>query len=84
MREYGRFSFMRIYNAGHLAPYYQPKASLEFFRRILNNLVIADGRQAITDDYSSPGAANATRTQDFVPLPAETGGGKSNERQRIE
>lgn len=50
-------------------PYYQPKASLEMFRRVLGNLIIADGSKAITDDYSTEGDAEATHTNEFVPLP---------------
>ena len=43
VREYGNFSFLRIYEAGHEVPFYQPKASLEYFRRVLNNEDIALG-----------------------------------------
>lgn len=54
----------------HAVPYYQPKASLELFRRVLGNLIISDGSEAITDDYSTEGDAEATHTESFVPLPA--------------
>lgn len=50
-------------------PYYQPKASLEIFRRILGNLIIADGSEAISEDYGTEGDAEATHTESFVPLP---------------
>lgn len=50
-------------------PYYQPKASLELFRRVLGNLIIADGSEAVSDDYSTEGEAEATHTESFVPLP---------------
>ena len=39
------------------------------FRRVLGNLIIADGSKAITDDYSTEGDAEATHTNEFVPLP---------------
>jgi len=29
----GNFTFMRIYQAGHMVPYNQPEASLDFFNR---------------------------------------------------
>jgi len=70
VREYGRFSFLRIYEAGHEVPYYQPKASLEAFRRVLGNLVLADGSAAITPDYETGGSPEATHTNSFVPLPS--------------
>jgi carboxypeptidase C (cathepsin A) len=68
-REYGNFSFTRLYEAGHETPYYQPVASLEHFRRVLAQLVIADGSEVVTDDYSTNGTVKATHTEPFVPLP---------------
>jgi carboxypeptidase C (cathepsin A) len=69
VREYGNFSFTRIYEAGHEVPYYQPVASLEHFRRVLRHLTISDGAQVVTDEYSTNGTAKATHTESFVPLP---------------
>ncbi|KAL8952787.1 MAG: hypothetical protein Q9222_001334 [Ikaeria aurantiellina] len=68
VREYGNFSFLRIYEAGHEVPFYQPLASLEFFRRVLEGRDIALGEQQITGTYSTNGTANATHTEPFVPL----------------
>lgn len=39
VRQYGNFSFLRVYESGHEVPYYQPVAALEMFRRVLNGLV---------------------------------------------
>lgn len=69
VREYGNFSFTRIYEAGHEVPYYQPVASLEHFKRVLNHVIIADGSKVVTDDYSTNGTAKATHTEPFVALP---------------
>lgn len=69
VREYGNFSFTRIYEAGHEIPYYQPEASLAIFERILNHIIIADGSKVVTGDYGTNGTANATHTESFVPLP---------------
>lgn len=69
MREYGNFSFTRIYEAGHEVPYYQPVASLEHFKRVLDHRILADGSKIVTDDYSTNGTAKATRTESYVPLP---------------
>lgn len=68
-REYGNFSFTRIYESGHEVPYYQPVASLEIFKRVLQGLVIPDGSKAITAEYQTNGTAKATHTEAFVPLP---------------
>lgn len=70
VREYGKFSFLRMYEAGHEVPYYQPKASLEMFKRVLGNLVLADGSEPVTPDYETEGKAEATHTESFVPLPS--------------
>ena len=72
-RQYGRFSFLRIYESGHEVPYYQPEAALAFFKRVLGNLVLADGSEALTPTYNSTGTVNATHTEAFVPLPTCTG-----------
>lgn len=72
VRQYGNFSFMRIYEAGHEVPYYQPKASLEFFRRVLGNLILSDGSEPVTPEYETEGKAEATHTESFVPLPSSS------------
>jgi carboxypeptidase C (cathepsin A) len=64
-RQYGNFSFTRIYESGHEVPYYQPVAALELFRRVLNNLVIADGNETVTATYQSNGSAQATHTEAY-------------------
>jgi carboxypeptidase C (cathepsin A) len=69
VREYGNFSFTRIYEAGHEVPYYQPEASLEHFKRVLDHVIIADGSVVVTDNYATNGSAKATHTESFVPLP---------------
>jgi len=70
VRQYGNFSFSRIYEAGHEIPYYQPIAALAFFNRTLNHFNIADGLTAVTANLTSSGPPNATHTESFVPLPA--------------
>ncbi|KAI0853039.1 peptidase [Daldinia vernicosa] len=64
-RQYGNFSFTRVYDSGHEVPYYQPKAALELFRRVLGNLVISDGAE-LTPTYKSEGTANATHTNSYI------------------
>ncbi|KAH9886611.1 Alpha/Beta hydrolase protein [Xylariomycetidae sp. FL2044] len=54
-RQYGNFSFTRIYDSGHMVPSYQPAASLELFRRIINGLVVADGSETVLPDYDTEG-----------------------------
>lgn len=78
VRQAGNLSFVRIYDAGHEVPYYQPEASLEMFRRVLNGQVVSDGAIALTPDYATNGTVQATHTEAFVPVGtdavARTGG----------
>ncbi|KAH4817670.1 hypothetical protein HBH61_045240 [Parastagonospora nodorum] len=62
-------SFTRIYEAGHEVPYYQPVASLEHFKRVLDHVIIADGSMVVTDNYGTNGSAKATHTESYVSLP---------------
>lgn len=73
-REYGNFSFTRVYEAGHEVPFYQPIPALQLFNRTINKFDIATGTQSITPDQSSNGTAKATHTEPYVPLPSSTGG----------
>ena len=68
VRQAGNFSFLRMYESGHEVPYYQPKGSLEFFRRVLENKTIADGSLQVTETYVTNGTANATHTEPFASL----------------
>lgn len=71
-REYGNFSFSRVYEAGHEVPYYQPEASLQLFNRTLFGWDIAEGTVQIWPGYSTNGSATATHSESFVPLPTAT------------
>ncbi|KAF7172956.1 hypothetical protein CNMCM5623_005100 [Aspergillus felis] len=71
-REYGNFSFTRVYQAGHEVPYYQPVASLQLFNRTLFGWDIAQGTTRIGPDYSTNGTAKATHTESSVALPTAT------------
>ena len=89
VRQYGQLSFLRMYEAGHEVPFYQPVGSLAAFDRVINHLILADGSKPLTGTYSTNGTANATHTEPFVPLPSTTAaavatgasGGNSTEQQ---
>jgi hypothetical protein len=65
-------SFLRIYEAGHEVPFYQPKASLAMFQRVLEHLDIGTGLEKVTADFETKGGANATHTEPYVALPSST------------
>lgn len=75
VREYGNFSFTRIYEAGHEVPYYQPQAALAVFNRTLQHVNIADGTEKVTPTLESSGGPNATHTESFVSLPPTSSAG---------
>lgn len=69
-REYGNFSFTRVYEAGHEVPYYQPVASLQLFNRTLNGWDTATGTKKVTADLGTEGNPETTHTASAEPLPA--------------
>ncbi|KAL2443609.1 Carboxypeptidase S1-like protein B [Exophiala dermatitidis] len=72
-REFGNFSFTRIYESGHEVPYYQPVAALGFFSRAISGLDIATGKNKVDGNQGgTSGPASATHTEPFVPLPSTT------------
>lgn len=78
VRQYGNFSFIRVYEAGHEVPYYQPEAALEMFKRTILGLDIATGDLRFDGNYSTGGSVNATHTEPFVALPATSSVGTAS------
>ncbi|KXT15970.1 hypothetical protein AC579_1446 [Pseudocercospora musae] len=72
VREYGNFSFIRIYESGHTIPFYQPGPSLTFFKRAISGVDIAQGIKPVTANLTSNGPPNATHTESFVSIPTDT------------
>lgn len=54
-RQFGNFSFTRVFEAGHMVPAYQPRASYDIFMRAIFNKDIATGKVAVTDELASKG-----------------------------
>ena len=73
VRQYGNFSFTRIYESGHEVPFYQPVAALAMFQRALGNLDLATGTEALTGTYETNGTASATHTNQYVAIPSISG-----------
>ena len=73
VRQFGNFSFMRMYEAGHEVPFYQPLASLALFKRVLDHVDVATGSEALTGTYGTNGTADATHTEPYVAIPSVTG-----------
>lgn len=78
-REYGNFSFTRVYESGHEVPYYQPVAALALFERAINGKDIATGTKPVDGtNGGTTGDATATHTESSVPLPSSTAASSSS------
>jgi Serine carboxypeptidase len=66
VRQAGNFTFLRVWNSGHEVPYYQPKASLEMFQRMIRHREMAEGLDQTSDDTVTNGTflAQPIRGQD--------------------
>lgn len=62
-RESGNFSFTRLFDSGHMVPFYQPEASLAMFDRTIHGMDIATGEHRIHDNYSTRGDMQSTYSQ---------------------
>lgn len=69
VRQYGNFSFTRVYEAGHEVSGYQPEASLKIFERIMFNKDIAIGEIDIAQmpDYATTGTESSFHIKNDIP-----------------
>ncbi|KAF2488046.1 Alpha/Beta hydrolase protein [Neohortaea acidophila] len=64
-RQFGNFSFTRVYQAGHMVPSYQPEVAYEIFMRAITGRDIATGKVSLEEvaahgeQYSSKGTPDA-------------------------
>jgi carboxypeptidase D len=68
-RQYGNFSFTRVYESGHEVPAYQPQTAFEIFNRSLSNLDIATGKVSTVSNasYGTEGPSNTWHIKNEVP-----------------
>ncbi|EXJ89115.1 carboxypeptidase D [Capronia epimyces CBS 606.96] len=74
VRQAGHFAFVRIYQSGHLVPFYQPLVALEMLDRVIHARDIATGNTTVTPAYRTKGPklssfheGNATVQFDVTP-----------------
>ncbi|QIW99450.1 hypothetical protein AMS68_004968 [Peltaster fructicola] len=72
VRQYGNLSFSRIYDAGHMVPYYQPETAFTVFTRIIYGTSIATGQGINLSNFSTSGPANTTKVNNVPPSPITT------------
>ena len=69
-RQFGNFSFTRVFQAGHLVPAYQPETAFAIFNRLIHGKAISTG-QDISVDGNSTYSSTGPNTSDvgLVPPP---------------
>ncbi|KAL2865623.1 putative carboxypeptidase S1 [Aspergillus lucknowensis] len=75
VRQYGNFSFTRVFEAGHEVPAYQPETAYEIFQRAMFNQDIATGKISTAEDstYTTDGPSSTWNITNTVPdSPAPT------------
>ncbi|KAH7176734.1 Alpha/Beta hydrolase protein [Dactylonectria macrodidyma] len=66
-RQFGNFSFTRVYQAGHEVPSYQPAAAYDIFMRATFNRDIATGLESVTDELSTTGPKDTWHIKNTPP-----------------
>ncbi|KAI5206081.1 alpha/beta-hydrolase [Aureobasidium subglaciale] len=62
VRQFGNLSFARIYDAGHMVPYYQPETAFTVFTRVIDGTDLSTGEAINLSNFSSSGLMNSTHT----------------------
>ncbi|RFU77086.1 carboxypeptidase s1 [Trichoderma arundinaceum] len=66
-RQYGNYSFSRVFQAGHMIPSYQPEAAYDIFMRATFNRDIPTGLQPVKDDLSTEGPSDTWHVRNEPP-----------------
>ncbi|PUU73991.1 Alpha/Beta hydrolase protein [Tuber borchii] len=64
VRQHGNFSFVRVYQAGHLVPSYQPETAYVIFDRMIRGVSIATG-----NEITRSGSNVYSTTGPQIPIP---------------
>ena len=66
-RQFGNFSFSRVYQAGHEVPAYQPAAAYEIFMRATFNRDIPTGLVEVNDEFTTLGPQSTWSIKNIPP-----------------
>ncbi|KAB8230790.1 Alpha/Beta hydrolase protein [Aspergillus alliaceus] len=73
VRQHGNLSFMRVFQAGHAAPAFQPETMFRVFSRIMNSKDIATGNVSLSGEhagkYRTKGPHSSFHIKDKLPAP---------------
>ncbi|BFZ55244.1 hypothetical protein PYCC9005_002284 [Savitreella phatthalungensis] len=70
VQQYGKFSYVRVFDAGHEVPYYQPEAALAIFNRTILHRALANGR-SISANYATNGSVDVNAPRKLPPFEAQ-------------
>jgi serine carboxypeptidase len=62
VKEYGNLSFVRVYDAGHQVPAYQPETAFTIFTRIILGTSVAMGEVVNLSTFSTTGPSESTKS----------------------
>ena len=60
VKQSGKFAFVRIYESGHLVPFFQPLVALEMVDRVIHGFDVATGKTTVTPSYVTKGPKLST------------------------
>ena len=69
-KQVGRFSFTRMFQAGHEVPAYQPRASYELFRRAMGGWDVPTGKVKVGDGFVTQGRRDAWVESEAPEMPS--------------
>ncbi|PHH92672.1 hypothetical protein CDD83_6090 [Cordyceps sp. RAO-2017] len=72
VRQHGLFSFVRVYQSGHMVPSSQPEAAWHLLRRAMRGKDLATGQVDVSDAYSTNGSFRSWTTLVAPASPAAT------------
>lgn len=70
-RQYGNFSFTRVFQAGHEVPAYQGEAAYEIFNRATFGLDVPTGTFVTDDEFGTVGPSDVWNIKGLSPTPQE-------------
>jgi hypothetical protein len=73
VRQFGNLTFARIYDAGHMVPYYQPETAFTVFSRIIMGVDVSMGKDVDLGTWSTEGEAESLHKNKLPEQQSEHG-----------
>lgn len=70
VKQYGQFSFTRVFDAGHSVSAYAPETVYRIFDRTINGLDVVTGTESIDGGYHTTGPTTSWQWRNTLPKPA--------------